>query len=169
MTAREYFSGLQPFHCFFVEVLRPGHPCFARMPGLYAAEVLALPLMPGSLEQRLDHPASNISVGDVILISHFRNIYSSEQFQSEASEQAWRGIVTSEIRHTSRQIIEASNSNLETVGRPVADGDDIIEDTRLTSNLIDTAVRQALEGEVSLFGTVDPSYIFAKVLQGSAR
>lgn len=164
MQGREYLLGIQPISQVIAEVLRPTDPLFSQIPGMYAVKVLSLPVLPSMYEDISRNAASVLSVGDVILVSGFTTVYTDEQLRSDAAENSWNSVMTSELRYTQR-LIEETRDGANEVGHPVA----VDDSPALSGDLLQATVRRAVEDEVTLYATINPSNIFGKVLQGCAR
>lgn len=167
MQGREYLLGVQPMFQVIAEVLRPTDPLFSQIPGMFAVKVLLLPALPTSYEDRSRDPTSTLSIGDVILVSGFTTVYTDEQLRSDAAENSWNSIMASELRYTQRLVEETRDHDGD---HPVAIGEpnEAISGT-LGRDLIQSTIRRALDTDVTLYASINPSNIFGKVLQGSAR
>lgn len=164
MQGRDYILGVQPIFQVIAEVLRPTDPLFSQIPGMYAVKVLSLPILPSMYEDISRSAASVLSVGDIILVSGFTTVYTDEQLRSDAAENSWNSIMTSEIRYTQR-LVEGTRDSVDEVGHPVAVDDSPV----LNGDLAQATIRRAVEDEVTLYASINPSNIFGKVLQGCAR
>ena len=166
MQGRDYLLGVQPISQVIAEVLRPTDPLFSQIPGMYAVKVLSLPILPSVYEDISRSAASVLSVGDIILVSGFTTVYTDEQLRSDAAENSWNSIMTSEIRYTQRLVEETQNAHDD---RPVVgQAIDTVSDT-VGRDLIHATIRRALDTDVTLYASINPSNIFGKVLQGCAR
>ena len=171
MQGRDYLLGVQPIFQVIAEVLRPTDPLFSQIPGMYAVKVLSLPILPSMYEDISRSAASVLSVGDIILVSGFTTVYTDEQLRSDAAENSWNSIMTSEIRYTQRLIEETRDGGAE-VGHPVAvDGHPVAvyDSPVLNGDLAQATIRRSIEDDVTLYASINPSNIFGKVLQGCAR
>lgn len=164
MQGREYLLGVQPMSQIIGEILRPTDPLFSQIPGMYAAKVLSLPILPGIYEDISRSAASVLSVGDVILVSGFTTVYTDEQLRSDAAENSWNSVMASELRYTQRLIEETRDGGAE-VGHPIA----VDDSPALNGDLLQATIRRSLDDDVTLYATINPSNIFGKVLQGCAR
>lgn len=164
MQGRDYLLGVQPISQVIAEVLRPTDPLFSQIPGMYAVKVLSLPILPSMYEDISRSAASVLSVGDIILVSGFTTVYTDEQLRSDAAENSWNSIMTSEIRYTQR-LVEGARDSVDEVGYPVAVDDSPV----LNGDLAQATIRRSIEDEVILYASINPSNIFGKVLQGCAR
>ena len=164
MQGRDYLLGVQPIFQVIGEVIHPTDPLFSRIPGMYAVKVLALPILPSMYEDISRSAASVLSVGDIILVSGFTTVYTDEQLGSDAAENSWNSVITSELLYTQRLIEETRDGGAE-VGHPVAVDDSPV----LNGDLAQATIRRSIEDEVILYASINPSNIFGKVLQGCAR
>ena len=164
MQGRDYLLGVQPISQVIAEVLRPTDPLFSQIPGLYAVKVLSLPILPSMYEDISRSAASVLSVGDIILVSGFTTVYTDEQLRSDAAENSWNSVITSELRYTQR-LIEETRDGGDEVGYPVAVDDSPV----LNGDLAQATIRRSIEDDVTLYASINPSNIFGKVLQGCAR
>ena len=87
-----------------------------------------------------------------------------EQLRSDAAENSWNSIMTSELCYTQRLIEETRDGGAE-VGHPMAVDDSPV----LNGDLAQATIRRSIEDEVILYASINPSNIFGKVLQGCAR
>ncbi len=164
MQGRDYLLGVQPIFQVIGEVIHPTDPLFSQIPGMYAVKVLSLPILPSMYEDISRSAASVLSVGDIILVSGFTTVYTDEQLRSDAAENSWNSIMTSELRYTQR-LIEETRDGGDEVGHPVAVGDSPV----LNGDLAQATIRRSIEDDVTLYASINPSNIFGKVLQGCAR
>lgn len=164
MQGRDYLLGVQPISQVIGEIIHPTDPLFSQIPGLYAVKVLSLPILPSMYEDISRNAASVLSVGDIILVSGFTTVYTDEQLRSDAAENSWNSIMTSEIRYTQR-LVEGARDSVDEVGYPVAVDDSPV----FNGDLAQATIRRSIEDEVILYASINPSNIFGKVLQGCAR
>lgn len=164
MQGRDYLLGVQPIFQVIGEVIHPTDPLFSQIPGMYAVKVLALPILPSMYEDISRSAASVLSVGDIILVSGFTTVYTDEQLRSDAAENSWNSVITSELRYTQRLIEETRDGGAE-VGHPVA----VYDSPVLNGDLAQATIRRSIEDDVTLYASINPSNIFGKVLQGCAR
>lgn len=167
MDGREYLLGVQPMYQVMAEVLLPGNPMFSRVPGMYAVKVVNLPILSTSYEDRARDVANMLSIGDIILVSGFTTVYSTEQLRSDAAENSWNSVMASELRYTQRMVEESSN-HAET-GHPIAVEEGTADSLNHIGGLVNTTINRALEAETTLYASINPNNIFGKVLQGCAR
>lgn len=164
MQGRDYLLGVQPISQVIGEVIHPTDPLFSQIPGMYAVKVLSLPILPSMYEDISRSAASVLSVGDIILVSGFTTVYTDEQLRSDAAENSWNSVITSELRYTQRLIEETRDGGAE-VGHPMAVDDSSV----LNGDLAQATIRRSIEDDVTLYASINPSNIFGKVLQGCAR
>ena len=164
MQGRDYLLGVQPISQVIGEIIHPTDPLFSQIPGLYAVKVLVLPILPSMYEDISRSAVSVLSVGDIILVSGFTTVYTDEQLRSDAAENSWNSVITSELFYTQRLIEETRDGGAE-VGYPMAVDDSPV----LNGDLAQATIRRSIEDGVILYASINPNNIFGKVLQGCAR
>ena len=98
-------------------------------------------------------------------------MYTDEQLRSDAAENSWNSVITSELLYTQR-LIEETRDGGDEVGHPVAvDGHPVAvyDSPVLNGDLAQATIRRSIEDDVTLYASINPSNIFGKVLQGCAR